>query len=259
MYPVERSELTGFAIGKAEGSGEQQDGPAVLQANLGSGSASISGAPVIPTQPVPVVVAPPAVVIPGLLVVPKTPSAVPGLGNLGGLASILSSLPTTLFAALSNVLPTLTTGAFPGSGSVPNAQGAFGILTALQNATMGQNNGQFNMGQIVGMVTNFKPINIDQFLSVGGLLGAVGVGQSTATPISIPGITNPVAGQLPTSIDLAQLLGLASIGNPGMLIALIPQFSQVIGSNAQGVNAQSLLSIVMMGIGQQYNANQSKP
>ena len=105
----------------------------------------------------------------------------------------------------------------------------------------------------MGSITNFKPINIDQFLSIGGLLGAI-QGHSTATPISIPGITTTVPGQLSTGIDLAQLLGLASIGNPGTLIALLPQFSQVIAGNAQGANGQSLLSIVMMAIGQQYVA-----
>ncbi len=259
MYPVERPEMVGFGIGKAEGSGETQNGPEVLQANLGSGSATISGAPVAPTTPVPVVVVPPPVVIPGLPVTPTTPAAFPGLGNLGGLASILSSLPATLTASLSNILPVLNTGAFPGSGSVPNAQGAFAILTALQNATMGQNSGQFNMGQIVSTITNFKPINIDQFLSVGGLLGAIGIGQKSPTPINITGITSAVAGQVPTAINLAQILGLASIGNPGALIALLPQYSQIIGSNAQGANAQALLSIIMMGIGQQYNANQTVP
>jgi Matrixin len=259
MYPVERSEVQGFAIGKAEGTGDEQNGPEVLQANVGSGSATVSGVPVIPTSPVPVVVLPTPVVIPGLPVIPTTPSSFPGLGNLGGLASILSALPPSLTASLANILPTLNTGAFPGSGAVPNAQGAFAILTALQNATMGQNNGQFNMGQIVSMVTSFTPININQFLSLGGILGAIGTGQNGPTPINITGLTSAVSGQVPTAINLAQLLGLASIGNPGTLIALLPQYSQIIGSNAQGANAQALLSIIMMGIGQQYNANQTVP
>lgn len=252
MYPVGNPSINGFSKGIAEISRKEQDGPALLQAALGSGAASVSGTPVTPSSPVPVVVVPTK---PGAQPFPNLPGflpGLPGLGNLAGLNGLLSNFPATLFTALNCVLPGISPTALPGGVSIPNAQGALGLLTLLQGAVMNQNGGAFNMLNLIALFAGGPAMNITQIISLAGIASSAGKCLSTLAPISIPGITNALQGQLPTGIDLAQLLGIANITNPGQLIALIPQFSQVIGSNVQGANAQTLMSLVMMAIGQQY-------
>ena len=71
-------------------------------------------------------------------------------------------------------------------------------------------------------------------------------------PISIPGITAVMPGQLPTSINVAQIMGMQGITNPSQLIALLPQYAQVIAANGQSINTQALMSLVMIAVAQQY-------
>ena len=252
MYPVTSSSVTGFGKGIADGSGTEQDGPALLQAALGTGSASVSGKPVSPTAPVPMVVVPTK---PGTQPFPNLPGflpTLPGLGALGGLNNVLTMFPTSLMGALNCVLPGVSSTSLPGGIPLPNAQGALGLLTVLQSAVLGQNGGQFNMIQLMGLVGGLPTMNITQLISMAGIAVSASNCLSQLVPVNIPGITNVLQGQMPTGINVAQIMGIANITNPGQLIALLPQFSQVIGANVQGANAQTLMSLVMMGMGQQY-------
>jgi hypothetical protein len=70
--------------------------------------------------------------------------------------------------------------------------------------------------------------------------------------VSLPGITANLPGQLQTGINIAQILAMTNVSNPGQLIAMIPQYAQIIGANNQGTNAQALMTLVLMGVAQQY-------
>jgi hypothetical protein len=70
--------------------------------------------------------------------------------------------------------------------------------------------------------------------------------------VSLPGITANLPGQLQTGINIAQILAMTNVSNPGQLIAMIPQYAQIIGANNQGANAQALMTLVLMGVAQQY-------
>ncbi len=253
MYPTSSSQVLGFAKGIAYSSGQPQDAAALLQAALGQGAATISGKPVLPTLPVPSIVAPSAPIIKPLPNLAGILPSLPGLGALGGFNNLLGSFPGTLFTALNCVLPGVQPNIFQGGLSLPNAQGALSLLTLLQNASMAQNGMQLNMTNILTLVIAIQTMNVPQLVAMAGI--AVNTNQclNQLIPVNISGITTTLPGQLPTTINVAQIMGMTNISNPGQLISLLPQYAQVISANSQGANAQILMSIVMMAMAQQYN------
>lgn len=253
MYPTSTSQVIGFAKGLAYSSGQPQDAAAMLQAALGKGTATVSGKPVLPTLPLPAVVTPSPISIKPLPNLAGILPTLPGLGALGGFNNILGSFPGTLFSALNCVLPGVKPNILQGGLQLPNAQGALGLLTMLQNASMAQNGMQLNMANILSLVIAFQTMNVPQLVAMAGVALNSNQCLSQLVPVNITGITNTLQGQLPTALNVAQIMGMTNITNPGQLIALLPQYSQLIGANAQGANAQILMSIVMMAMAQQYN------
>lgn len=237
-----------------------QDAPAILQKVLGSGVATVSGSPVTPTMPTPPIAPLP---LPSPLPIPSMPNLptnfanLPGLANFANLSSILSSLPFSMNGVLGCVLPNVMPNAngialSPFSGSIQNAQGALGLLTILMNASMTQNGGQFDMTQLMGLISGFSPPNITQIISLAGIGPNPTQCISQLIPVNIPGITASLPGQPQNGINVAAIFGMNSITNPGQLIAMIPQYAQVIGATNQGASAQVLMSLVLMATSQQY-------
>ena len=249
MYPTDSPSQTAFSIGDTD-AGVSQDGPSMLQAALGSGSATISGNPVAATTQ-PVVVAPtPQNNVTNLPNIPAGLPAIPGLASLGGLSAIASGMPAHSGISLGCVLPSVLSGAIPASAPLPNSTGALAVLTVLQSASMSQNSGVISTANLIGLLAGVP--NVGQILTLAGIGLNTSQCLSKITPISIPGITAIMPGQLSSGINVAQILGMQSVSNPSQLIALLPQYAQVIGANAQGANAQSLMSIVMIAVAQQY-------
>jgi hypothetical protein len=117
---------------------------------------------------------------------------------------------------------------------------------------MGQNGGQFNMLQLVGLISGYPTMNISQMIALAGISLNATQCLTQLVPVSLPGITANLPGQLQTGINIAQILAMTNVSNPGQLIAMIPQYAQIIGANNQGANAQALMTLVLMGVAQQY-------
>jgi hypothetical protein len=254
MYPVTSGDLEGFAKGSSP-RGRLQDGPLMLQTALGTGFASVSGNFVPATRPTPTDPTP----SPSPPNNNQTPDLadllanLPGLGSLNGLSSILNSLPGSVLSNLTCIIPNVNSNASQGGLPLPNANGALGVLTLLQNASMAQNRGQLNMANVLNLASSLQSMNITQLLTLAGISLGGNQCPKQLTPVNIPGITSTSPNQSPGSLDLAKLLGLGQINNPGSLIALLPQYAQLIGTSSQGGNSQILMSIVMMAFTQQYN------
>jgi hypothetical protein len=133
---------------------------------------------------------------------------------------------------------------------LPNSSSALIALTVLQAASMAQNNGALNMASLIGLVSGVP--NVNQILTIAGIVINASQCMGQIAPISILGITATMPGQLPTSLNVPQILGMQGITNPSQLIALLPQYAQVIAANGQSVNTQALMSLVMIAIAQQY-------
>lgn len=237
MYASAMSVVNGFMKGIANISGLEQDASALLQKALGTGMASLSGIPVAATT--------------AFSQIPST--VLPGTANLSKLGSLLTSLPQSVHSSSLNAfIPALSGGAIPAGVLPPNAQGALVLLTILQNATMGQNGGAMNMVQLALMVSGYSPASISMYLQLAGLVLNSGILTGHPVPVSIPGVTGSLPGQIPSTINVSQILGMANITNPSQLISMLPQYAQIIGATQQGPNAQALLSLVMMAVGQQY-------
>jgi hypothetical protein len=249
MYPTDSALQTAFTVGNTA-DGSSQDGPALLQTALGSGSATVSGNPVASVTQPPVIKPPLQNQVKAFPNIPGSLPALPGLGNLGGLSTIVNGLPATINVALSCVLPAVINGAIPMAVQLPNSSTALSALTVLQAATMAQNNGTMNMLNLIGLVSGVP--NVNQILTIAGIVINASQCLGQITPISIPGITATMPGQLSTSVNVAQILGMQTITNPSQLIALLPQYAQVIAANGQSVNTQALMSLVMMAVAQQY-------
>jgi hypothetical protein len=136
--------------------------------------------------------------------------------------------------------------------ALQNTQGALGLLTVLLNASMGQNGGQFSMLQLVGLIAGYPTMNISQMIALAGISLNATQCLTQLVPVNLPGITATLPGALQTGINVAQILAMSNVNNPGQLIAMIPQYAQIIGANSQGANAQALMSLVLMGVAQQY-------
>lgn len=259
MYPIATSQETGFAIGNAGRS--SQNGPLILQKNLGVGFASVSGSPIQPSGAIPTPVPSVAPVIPTF---PNTPAnnptvaGLPGIPGLGGLSQILLQLNPAMISSLSPLLPAL--GALPAGISLNNPQTILSALTLFQNGVTKQNGGTFNLGSVMSTLSGPKSTSFGS--AIFSILGA-----ATGNPASIAGVLAPIilnkigskqaatpaATQTTTQpCDVAALLGMTTVTNQGSLIALIPKYAQVIRVNASGSQAQALNDAVKLAIGQTY-------
>ena len=259
MYPWDLQSAVGFATGMVAKTGMPQDPAALLQAALGSGLATVSGIPVPPTMQVPVVNLP-QVQLPGSFAnLPGNLAQLPGLANFANLSGILNLMPMALNGAMACVMPNITVAGVPVNVALQNSQGALGLLTILLNASVGQNSGQFTMLQLMGLISGYPTMNIAQLISLAGVSMNATQCLSQLIPVSIPGITGTLPGQLPTGINVAQILAMQNVTNPGQLIAMIPQYAQVIGVSAQGPQAQAMMSLVLMAVAQQYQSIPMQP
>lgn len=249
MYPTDSTLQTAFTVGDTD-EGIAQDGPVLLQHALGSGVATVSGTPVASTSLPPVVSPATQNPVKGFPNIPTNLPVLPGLGNLGGLNTIINGLPASINVALSCVVPAVIQGAIPMAVQLPNSSSALIALTVLQAASMAQNNGALNMASLIGLVSGVP--NVNQILTIAGIVINASQCMGQIAPISILGITATMPGQLPTSLNVPQILGMQGITNPSQLIALLPQYAQVIAANGQSVNTQALMSLVMIAIAQQY-------
>ena len=263
MYPWDLQSAVGFATGMVAKTGLPQDPAAILQGTLGSGLATVSGIPVPPTMQVPVVNLP-QVQLPGSFAnLPGNLSQIPGLANFANLSGILSVMPLALNGAMACVMPNITVAGVPVNVALQNSQGALGLLTILLNASVGQSTGQttgqFSMLQLMGLISGYPTMNIAQLVSLAGVSMNATQCLSQLIPVSIPGITGTMPGQLATGINVAQILAMQNLTNPGQLIAMIPQYAQVVGATAQGPQAQALMSLVLMAVAQQYQSIPMQP
>lgn len=252
MYPTVSSQETGFAIGKSETGHSIQNGPLMLQKNLGSGFASLSGSPVQPSGAIPTPEPIPSTTIPTFPNAPANNPAIaglPGIAGLGGLSQILGQLNPTLMGKLSPLLPIL--GAIPGGTFLANPQMILSALTLLQNGAAKQNGGTFNIGSLLSTLKGPQSVTFGS--SVLSILGVATGGTSIGTlaPIAISSLGNSsqTASQ---PCDVAALLGMSNVANQGSLIALIPQYAQAIHANASGTQAQALTDAVKIAVGQTY-------
>jgi hypothetical protein len=251
MYPWDLQSAVGFATGIASASNVVQDPAAMLQAALGVGQATVAGIPALPTLPVPAVNLP-QVQIPSLPNLPGQLANLPGLANFANLNAMVGSMPVAVSGLISCVVPPISVNGMPINVALQNTQGALGLLTVLLNASMGQNGGQFNMLQLVGLISGYPTMNISQMIALAGISLNATQCLTQLVPVSLPGITANLPGQLQTGINIAQILAMTNVSNPGQLIAMIPQYAQIIGANNQGANAQALMTLVLMGVAQQY-------
>ena len=259
MYPWDMSSAVGFATGIASASGIAQDPATMLQIALGSGLASVSGIPVAPTMQVPSLNLPNVTIPSSLPNVPVQFANLPGLANFANLNSMVGAMPAAVNGLVGCMIPNITVGGMPLSFALQNSQGALGLLTVLLNASMGQNAGQFSMLQLIGLISGYPTMNIAQLISLAGISLSATQCITQLVPVNIPGITNAMPGQLQNGMNIAQILAMGSVSNPGQLIAMIPQYAQVIGVSAQGANAQALMSLVLMAVAQQYAAIPVQP
>jgi len=236
MYAQAMATVNGFMKGTANISGLEQDASAILQTALGSGMATLSGLPVAASSAVSKI----------------PPTVLAGTANLGKLGGLLNSLGGSVHKSLNAYIPALSGGAIPAGVIPPNAQGALVLLTVLQNATMGKNAGVMDMVQFGLMVSGYSPASISMYLQLAGLVLNSGILTGQPVPVNIPGVTGSLPGQIPSTINVSQILGMNNITNPSQLISMLPQYAQIIGATQQGPNAQALLSLVMMAVGQQY-------
>ena len=253
MYPWDLQSAIGFATGLASSTGAVQDPAAILQAALGAGQATVAGIPALPTLPVPAVNLP-QVQIPSLPNLPAHLGNLPGLANFANLNAMVGSMPAAVSGLIGCVVPPISVNGMPINVALQNTQGALGLLTVLMNASMGQNGGQFNMLQLVGLISGYPTMNISQMIALAGISLNATQCLTQVVPVNLPGITASLPGQLQTGINIAQILAMNNVSNPGQLIAMIPQYAQVIGATSQGANAQALMTLVLMGVAQQYAA-----
>lgn len=252
MYPWDLQSAVGFATSVAGSNGATIDPATILQSVLGSGVSTVAGIPVSPTLPIPTVNLP-QVNIPSLPSLPGQLAGLPGLANFANLNAIVGSMPAAVSGLIGCVVPAISVNGMPINVALQNTQGALGLLTVLMNASMGQNGGQFSMLQLVGLISGYPTMNIAQIISLAGISLSATQCLTQLVPVSIPGITANLPGQLPSGINIAQILALTNINNPGQLISLIPQYAQVIGLSSQGPNAQALMTLVLMAVAQQYS------
>ncbi len=253
MYPTDSSAQDSFVSSETQNA-EPQDGPVLLQNALGSGVATVTGSPVSPTTQTPVVTLPPQNNIKTFPGVPAYLPALPGLGNLANMSGLMSGVPLNVNQALSCVIPAVINGAIPQGTTLPNANGALAALTILQSATMAQNSGIMSMVNLV-MLASGMP-NVNQIMMAANIALSASSCLSQVTPVSVPGITAQMPGQLSTGINVAQILGMQSVANPSLLIAMIPQYAQVLGTVNQNPNTQAMMSLVLMAVAQQYQGMQ---
>ena len=246
MYPTESIQVEGFAIGTAESTGTEQNGPALLQQNIGSGVATVTGQPVQPTTPVPSV--PP--VTPGTNPFPNGSGGlpnIPGIGTLGGLNQLLSQFSPILQGLLANKIPGI--GTLPAGIDLKNPQAILSVLTVALNGSIKGNGGQFDIQKLLGMLTNPKSLDLPAIIASLGLGAGTG-GASSMIQMIIAGVTGAAQGGSIQNLDLTKLLGISGITNPGQLIALIPKYGQIINGNVPGANGQALMDFVKMAIAQ---------
>lgn len=251
MYPYDVDSAVAFATGIASSNGISQDAATILQSALGSGQASVSGIPALPTLPVPSLNLP-QLQIPSMPNLPSHLAGLPGLANFVNLNAMVGSMPAAISGLIGCVVPPISVNGMPINVALQNTQGALGLLTVLMNASMGQNGGQFNMLQLVGLISGYPTMNISQMIALAGISLNATQCLTQLVPISLPGITANLPGQLQTGINVAQILAMNNVTNPGQLIGMIPQYAQVIGATSQGANAQALMSLVLMAVAQQY-------
>ncbi|MCX6125596.1 MAG: hypothetical protein NTV34_12755 [Proteobacteria bacterium] len=264
MFPVVSAKVIGFDKGIAQSSRATQDGPKLLQDTLGSGVASVTGTqiqPSVPVTPIPNVT--PS--IPNLPHIPGLPNInkIPGLNNLGNMSQLLGQLSPALIGMLTGKIPQI--GNLPGGVVLQNPASILSLLTILQNATSKQNGGTFDIQKMVALISSPQFSQLSQILSIVGLVG----GSPTAAiaqlaPMLIQTIAGGTVGGTvgggtavtpgAAPLNFSALLGLGSITNPGQLIALIPQYSQIIGANFSGPQAQSMMDLVKLAIAAQYKS-----
>ncbi len=253
MYPSVSSAATGFAKGNVQGRGTQ-DGPLVLQKNLGSGFASVTGSAVQPAGPIPTPVPTPT---PSNPTFPNTPAGnpsvagLPGVPTLGGLGQIISQLTPSIIASINPMLPTL--GGMPGGTSISNPSSILSALTIFQNGVVKQNGGTFNMGNILGSLTgqNATGFGSSIFSILGLATGNPMSIASTLLPIILPKVSS--SSQTKTqAMDLTALFGMTNVSNQGALISQIPQYAQMIRVNATGTKAQTLTDALKLAVSQKY-------
>ena len=162
-------------------------------------------------------------------------------------------MPLAINGIVGCVIPNISVNGLPINVALQNTQGALGLMTVLLNASMGQNGGQFSMLQLVGLISGFPTMNISQIISLAGISLNATQCLTQLVPINIPGVTANLPGQLQTGVNIAQIMAMTNVNNPGQLIAMIPQYAQVIGATSQGANAQALMSLVLMAVAQQYS------
>jgi hypothetical protein len=253
MYPWDLQSAVGFATGVASSSGLPQDAATLLQTALGTGVSTLAGIPVLPTLPVPALNLPQVNLPQAFANLPPQLTAIPGLSNFANLNNILGAMPLAINGIVGCVIPNISVNGLPINVALQNTQGALGLMTVLLNASMGQNGGQFSMLQLVGLISGFPTMNISQIISLAGISLNATQCLTQLVPINIPGVTANLPGQLQTGVNIAQIMAMTNVNNPGQLIAMIPQYAQVIGATSQGANAQALMSLVLMAVAQQYS------
>ena len=82
-------------------------------------------------------------------------------------------------------------------------------------------------------------MNVPQLIAMAGIAVNSNQRLNQLVPVNIAGRTNTLQGQVQTALNVAQIMGMANITKPDQLIALLPQYAQVIGANAQGANVQN--------------------
>lgn len=262
MYFSSTSQIVGFQNSTLE-SGGPQDAPTMLQKALGTGVASVTGTPVAPNGNVPTVpVTPSNPSQPQPF--PNMPSGIagifnlPGLSNLGGLNQLFGQLSPNIVSSLSGIIPQI--GQLPGGAILQNPTSVMSLMTVLQNVVAQQNGGQINISQLSSLIsgTGGQAPQLSTLLSMIGMSGAnPAAGISSLLPMILPklGAAAPAtstnaASALP--LDFAALMGMSTMTNPAQLIALIPQYSQLIQCNASGGQSAALMDVVKLAITQQY-------
>jgi hypothetical protein len=276
MFASSTNQITGFTVSRINGSTRTQDGPAVLQAALGTGtatagtvaantgSAGAQTAPTGSTNPTPAIGA-----IPGLANLPGGLANLPGLTQIGNIGQLIPGLAQAgnfdISGLLAQALAVIPSNA--GVGNLPQFDkilAAIG-LSAQAGANQNPGAGQTPAGGLAGLAGSILGnSNLGGLASIASLagLGNIGTAVGTAQTVinAISGISGQGAGQvgtpnLPAGLpDLSALLGLVGAStSPADIINNLAASAGIINGNFSGAQKDALLSLIKVGYSQAFN------
>ena len=257
MYGASGPSTATFLKAKISVADREQDGAALLRANLGleeGGSAALAA-----------VATPPAAATEIAKIFTNLPDAlkqIPGLDQLAALAKLLPELTPDQIADITKLLPAIAK-ALPAGIKVPELARVLTLIAVAQKAATTEAAKTGGVGAGISGVLNPKTIG-----SIAILAGMAGAGDITAVlktigilgtvlnPTPAPAPSGAPAPQGPPSLsdvpNLAIILGLDKVKNLEQLLALLQAQVKVIRDNVSGPAQTALISTLKLAFAQEF-------